>query len=74
MKLQYAPLVCNGCWMSQICHLNKFYYDVRKAQTDYEINLSGSREGINMNEDEFVRLSSIICPLVDRKQSITSIV
>ena len=74
MKLQRAPLVCNGCQTSQYCHLDKFYYDARKAQSDYEINLSESRGGINMNEDEFVRLSSIICPLVDKKQSIASIV
>ena len=74
MKLQRAPLVCNGCQTSQYCHFSKFYYDARKAQSDYEINLSESREGINMNEDEFVRLSSIICPLIDKKQSIASIV
>ena len=74
MKLQRAPLVCNGCQTNQNCHFNKFYYDARKAQTDYEINLSESREGINMNEDEFVKLSNIICPLVEKKQSIASIV
>lgn len=74
MKLQRAPLVCNGCQTSQNCHFSKFYYDARKAQTDYEISLRESREGINMNEDEFVRLSNIICPLVDKKQSIASIV
>ena len=74
MKLQRAPLVCNGCQTSQYCHFSKFYYDARKAQSDYEINLSESRGGINMNEDEFVRLSSIICPLIDKKQSIASIV
>ena len=74
MKLRRAPLVCNGCQTNQYCHFSKFYYDARKAQTDYELSLSESREGINMNEDEFVRLSSIICPLVDKKQSIASIV
>ena len=58
MKLRRAPLVCNGCQTNQYCHLNRFYYDARKAQSDYEINLSESRGGINMNEDEFVRLSS----------------
>lgn len=74
MKLRRAPLVCNGCQTNQYCHFSKFYYDARKAQTDYELSLRESREGINMNEDEFVRLSSIICPLVDKKQSIASIV
>ena len=74
MKLQRAPLVCNGCQTNHYCHFSKFYYDARKAQNDYEINLRESREGINMNEDEFVKLSNIICPLVDKCQSIASIV
>ena len=74
VKLQRAPLVCNGCQTNHYCHFSKFYYDARKAQNDYEISLRESREGINMNEDEFVRLSNIICPLVDKQQSIASIV
>ena len=74
VKLQRAPLVCNGCQTNHYCHFSKFYYDARKAQNDYEINLKESREGINMNEDEFVKLSNIICPLVDKSQSIASII
>ncbi len=72
MKLQRAPLVCNGCQTSQNCYFSRFYYDAKRAKTDYEISLSESREGINMNEDEFVKLSNIICPLVENKQSIAS--
>lgn len=74
IKLLRAPLVCNGCQTSQNCHFNKFYYDARLAQNTYKANLREKREGINMNEDEFARLSGIVCPLIEKKQSIASIV
>lgn len=74
MKLLRAPLVCNGCQVTQSCHFNKFYYNARLAQNDYEANWSETRKGINMNEDEFARLSGIVCPLIEKKQSIASIV
>lgn len=72
-KLQRAPLVCNGCHESHHCHLNRYYYDARKAQNDYESDLSEKRQGINMTEADFVELSRVVCALIENGQSISAI-
>ena len=73
-KLQRSPLVCNGCQRLPHCGLDKMIYDARKAQNDYETTLREKRMGINMDEADFIELERIVCPLVEKKQSIASII
>ena len=72
-KLQRSPLVCNGCPNLPHCGLDKMLYDARKAQNDYEYTLREARTGININEADFIELSNTVCPLVLKKQSVSSI-
>lgn len=72
-KTQKAPFVCNGCDKKSSCHIEKQYYRAAVSQREYEETLVSSREGINMNPDEFKVLDSLIAPLVKQGQSIAHI-
>ena len=72
-KTQKAPFVCNGCDKKTSCRLEKQYYRAAPSQRVYKKILSSSREGINMEADEFNALDSLLSPLVKQGQSLAHI-
>ena len=64
-----SPGACNGCPDTKSCHFNHFMYKPDLAQKEYEDSLSTSREGINISEDELIRIGNIIAPLIKQGQS-----
>ena len=67
------PYVCNGCSKRTTCHLEKHIYHARKAQTEYENTLVNSRVGINMTDEELIRLDELISPLIKKGQPLSHI-
>lgn len=74
-RLIRAPYVCDGCQSKHGCRKPiKFSYKPSVAQKEYETVLVDSRTGINMTEEELVRLNKLITPLVkDNSQSLNHI-
>ncbi|NMB96273.1 MAG: IS30 family transposase [Clostridiaceae bacterium] len=69
-RLSKPPYVCNGCRGKSSCTLEKKIYSASHAQKEYEAVRSESRQGIQLTEDEALRLDSIISPLIMRGQSL----
>ncbi len=72
--LSKAPYVCNGCPNRRTCTLEKHLYDPRMAQTEYQNDLSESRSGVNLTEEELAQLNKVVSPLLKNGQSIHHIV
>ena len=69
-QLSFPPYVCNGCGTEHRCTLKKRYYLHRPAQKAYQELLVESRAGVNISEEELLRLDEFISPLIRRGQSI----
>lgn len=69
-KLLTFPYVCNGCTDLKKCTLEKFLYSAALAQKRYEKLRSESRIGIDIDEEEAMRLDSVVSPLIMKGQSI----
>ena len=67
------PYVCNGCQNRKTCFLFKRIYRAEKAQREYELTLSKSREGINMTSEELRELDELISPLIKKGQPLSHI-
>lgn len=63
-KLNKAPYVCNACDSKSKCTLQKQFYSASFADNKYKTTLSESRSGINISEEELIRINKIITPLV----------
>ena len=61
---------CNNCEKVKNCKLDKYFYRATRAERDYRYNLSESRKGINLDENDLYNLSHLICPLIRQGQSI----
>ncbi|MGB4439583.1 MAG: IS30 family transposase [Sedimentibacter sp.] len=68
--LSKPPYVCNGCSNRQKCTLEKSFYYAASAQKEYESLRSQSRQGINIDENQIMRLDNFISPLIKKGQSI----
>ena len=68
--LSRPPYVCNGCGRRTSCTLEKRIYSAAHAQKEYEAVRSESRQGIQLNEDDALRLNSLISPLLLKGQSL----
>lgn len=73
-RLDLPPYVCNGCETEHVCTLRKRYYLHEAAQTGYKKLLKESRIGVNISEEELLRLDGFISPLIHNGQSIHHIV
>lgn len=70
-KLSKPPYVCNGCLDRNKCSLTKHFYYALQADKEYKLNLSDSRKGIVITEEEIDHLNSLLVPLInDKNQSI----
>ena len=65
--------VCNNCSKLKTCNLDKYFYLANKAHEQYKYTLTDSRQGVNLNTSELIELAHIICPLINRGQSIYTI-
>jgi IS30 family transposase len=72
-RLSKPPYVCNGCEFKSSCRLEKRVYSAVNAQREYEAVRSESRQGIQLTEEEALRLDSLISPLIKRGQSLHNI-
>ncbi len=73
-KTQRWPYVCTGCKERyNNCPFTKYKYDASKAQEKADINLINSRRGIDVDDEEFKQLDSIIKNGVDENKSIYQI-
>ena len=74
-KLNRWPLVCTKCKFrySSSCSHIKFKYDAKTAQRKADANLINSRKGIDLNDEEFNELDSIIKKGIDENKSIYQI-
>lgn len=50
--LSKPPYVCNGCGKRRQCALVKYEYRAQRAHKKYRENLSSSRQGISLPEEE----------------------
>lgn len=73
-RLASPPYVCNGCETEHLCTLRKQYYLHRLAHTAYKEVLVQSRVGVNISEEELLRLDGFLSPLIKNGQSIHHIV
>ena len=72
--LKRWPYVCTNCKNRyKKCPFIKFKYDAKIAQRKANANLINSRKGIDINNDEFNKLDSIIKKGVDENKSIYQI-
>jgi IS30 family transposase len=69
-KLSNPPYVCNGCSKKKSCTLEKRVYSAKKAQQEYEEVLSEARQGVQLTEEEALRLDTLISPLLKKGQSL----
>lgn len=69
-RLSKPPYVCNGCQRRTSCTLEKRIYSATHAQREYEAVRSESRQGIQLTEEDALRLDSLISPLLMKGQSL----
>jgi IS30 family transposase len=69
-RLSKPPYVCNGCEDRFSCTLEKRVYSATHAQREYEAVRSECRQGLQITEEEVLRLDSIISPLLMKGQSL----
>ena len=68
-KTEHAPYVCNACKSKSGCRLQKAYYRAVTAEHEYRDTLVETRRGINMTEEDCIRLDEIVSPLIRQGQT-----
>lgn len=67
--------VCNGCKKRSFCRFKeKAIYDPKKAQNNYEYICTNSRIGLDITENEFIKMDKVIQSGVEKGQSIAHII
>lgn len=69
-RLSKPPYVCNGCEKRASCTLEKHLYSASHAHKEYREVLTESRQGVQLIESEFLRIDSLISPLLWKGQSL----
>lgn len=73
ISLQKPPYVCNGCENYTRCRKIKYIYRAKEAQAKYIEKLVMSREGINLTQEQLIKLDKLITPLIKQGQSLATI-
>jgi IS30 family transposase len=68
-----SPGACNKCKDGSRCRLDKFIYDAEAAHAAYKSELSLSRTGYNLTEEERTTIGETIAPLLEKGQSVYQI-
>lgn len=63
-RLQRFPYVCNACPTRHVCQLNKYIYDPKIAQKEYENTLVESRNHMQYSLEEIKQIDKLIAPLI----------
>ena len=61
---------CNNCPDIKKC---KYFYKAKFAHEKYRETLVDARQGVNLNTSELFEIAHIICPLIDKGQSLYTI-
>jgi IS30 family transposase len=71
-----TPGACNGCELlsQNKCHWDKYIYDAKRAQREYEEELREARAGINMTTLERRTIGATIAPLLNNGQSVHQVI
>lgn len=73
-KLNRWPYVCSNCkYRYRDCCYTKFKYDAKTAQNLADSNLINSRRGLDIDNEEFKKLDTLIKDGVDNNKSIYQI-
>ena len=72
-RLLKPPYVCNGCMNLGSCTLEKKFYNAIYAQEKAEKSIIEARSGVLSQEEEILRLNSIISPLIEQGHSVHQI-
>ena len=64
---------CNNCPDIKKCKLDQYFYKARFAHEKYRETLVDARQGVNLNTSELFEIAHIICPLIDKGQSLYTI-
>lgn len=68
-----SPGACNKCKDGSRCRLDKYIYDAEAAHAAYKAELSSSRAGYNLTEEERTAIGETIAPLLEQGQSVYQI-
>lgn len=68
-RLTKPPYVCNSCPSRKSCKRTKYIYKAREAQEMYEDLLKSSRQGINLTEEEFNMIDSVVSKAIAKGHS-----
>jgi IS30 family transposase len=68
-----SPGACNNCKDTHRCRLDKYIYDAKAAHAAYKTELSSSREGFSLTENERAVIGETIAPLLKQGQSVYQI-
>ena len=68
-KTVRAPFVCNACKSKGPCRMQKAFYRAQDAQNEYRSTLVDTRRGLNISEEELLRIDAIVSPLIRQGQS-----
>ncbi len=68
-KTNKHPFVCNACPSNMGCRKNKYKYFAEDSHINYKNTLSESRSGMNMNEEQFQNLKSIVVNSLEKNHS-----
>lgn len=64
-----SPGACNGCSKGSHCKMDRYYYNAKDAQKEYEETLIDSRSGVDQSYSEIKQQVDIILPLINAGQS-----
>ena len=64
-----SPGACNGCPNWPKCRYDKIVYDANLANEEYRTSLVSSREGVDITNEEALKIAEIIKPLLEQGQS-----
>lgn len=64
-----SPGSCNGCLSFRSCKLDRFRYEAKRAQREYDDSLIDSRSGAHLTSLQAKNIANIIKPLLDRGMS-----
>ena len=68
-RLKKFPFTCNGCEKKQYCRLNKYEYNPRNANDDYNTRLVESRNHIHLSDQDLEKIDRIVSPLIQKNIS-----
>lgn len=74
VKLSKPPYCCNNCKDKNTCCKYHLYYNATKAHKHYNDQLSETRKGVDISQEEIEQINRSIIPLIkEKKQSVNQV-